>query len=326
MVRSACAALNLAAFEWSIASGLMRCGSGVGEVTGALDSADRFPTGHASPDSIEQNAKALYNSREPVQMLANLEGISIEAAFILKDLHRHMDDPVVVRRLRDVGQRFSTDRKTVVLTAPKLEIPPELRSLVEFFDLPLPDRQRLRQIIDETLVRVSKTHTLQRKLDAAGLDALAENLRGNGRRGGPSDFAGARDALCAVSGSHYRYLGDEDVIAQALGDAGICRNFGQHGQRRRAGESEKLAGTAPRSVGRLGPPVWARAAAQGGHSWGAGMRQVAMRAGCGRPVEASAGEVRYFGSLRQIHRRDGEAQSESLPGGGGAGTVCVVDR
>jgi SpoVK/Ycf46/Vps4 family AAA+-type ATPase len=89
-----------------------------------------------------------------------------------------MDDPVVVRRLRDVGQRFSAGRKTLVLTAPKLEIPPELRGLVEFFDLPLPDQQRLRQIIDETLVRISKTHTLQRKLDAAGLDAVAENLRG----------------------------------------------------------------------------------------------------------------------------------------------------
>jgi SpoVK/Ycf46/Vps4 family AAA+-type ATPase len=89
-----------------------------------------------------------------------------------------MDDPVVVRRLRDVGQRFATNRKTIILTAPKLEIPPELRSLVEFFELPLPDRERLRQIIDETLVRIGKTHTLQRKLDAAGLETMAENLRG----------------------------------------------------------------------------------------------------------------------------------------------------
>jgi SpoVK/Ycf46/Vps4 family AAA+-type ATPase len=49
---------------------------------------------------------------------------------------------------------------------------------VEYFELPLPDRQRLRQIIDETLVRISKTHTFQRKLDAAGFDAVAESLRG----------------------------------------------------------------------------------------------------------------------------------------------------
>jgi hypothetical protein len=30
LVRAACAALNLAAFEWTIASGLVRCGSDVG--------------------------------------------------------------------------------------------------------------------------------------------------------------------------------------------------------------------------------------------------------------------------------------------------------
>jgi len=33
-------------------------------------------------------------------------------------------------------------------------------------------------LIDETVVRVAKSHTLQRKLDPNGLDALAENLRG----------------------------------------------------------------------------------------------------------------------------------------------------
>jgi SpoVK/Ycf46/Vps4 family AAA+-type ATPase len=175
MVRAACTVLNLATFEWSVAAGLLRSGSTVGEVvtSGVHDLA-----AHGGLETLEQNAKALYNSREPAAMLSNLEGITIEAVFILKDLHRHMDDPVVIRRLRDVGQRFAANRKTIVLTAPKIDIPPELKSLVEFFELPLPGRQRLRQIIDETLVRVSKTHTLQRKLDSQGLDEVAENLRG----------------------------------------------------------------------------------------------------------------------------------------------------
>ncbi|HZQ67478.1 MAG TPA: AAA family ATPase [Terriglobales bacterium] len=176
LVRVACSALNIAAFEWSIATGLTRCGAAASE---SFDSG-AFPAGgyRTGEAHAEDNAKAIYNSREPSQMLANLEGISIEAAFILKDLHRHMDDPVVVRRLRDVGQTFAANRRTVVLTAPKIAIPPELASLVEFVELPLPDRQRLRQIIDEVLVRVSKTHTLQRKLDPAGMDSLAESLRG----------------------------------------------------------------------------------------------------------------------------------------------------
>jgi SpoVK/Ycf46/Vps4 family AAA+-type ATPase len=174
LVRAACAALNLAAFEWTIASGLVRCGSDVGGVI-AEDRAGGFADTGAEGFA---NSKAIYNSQEPAQMLANLEAISIGAAFILKDLHRHMDEPVVVRRLRDVGQKFSENRRTIILTSPKLEIPPELRGLVEFLDLPLPDRRRLRQIIDEVVVRISKSHTLQRKLDAKGFDAVVESLRG----------------------------------------------------------------------------------------------------------------------------------------------------
>jgi len=177
MVRVACSDLNLATFEWTIASGLARSG------TNSPDPQfeDALPPGGYDParrtDSA-QNATAIYHSQEPAQMLGNLEAVSIEATFILKDFHRHLEDAVVVRRLRDVAQKFSTNRRTVIITGPRVVIPPELAGLVEFFDLPLPDRQRLRQIVDETLVRIGKTHTVQRKLDAAGLDTLAASLLG----------------------------------------------------------------------------------------------------------------------------------------------------
>jgi hypothetical protein len=175
LVRVACSALNLATFEWSIASGLARCGSDVGEL---IPEPGPFPAGATRYEAHDIGAQALYNSKEPSQALSNLEAMSLEAAFVLKDFHRHMDDPVVVRRLRDVGQKFSSNRRTVIITAPSITIPPELASLVEFLELPLPDKQRLRQIIDETCVRVGKTRTLKRTLDPAGLDAMANNLRG----------------------------------------------------------------------------------------------------------------------------------------------------
>ena len=102
-----------------------------------------------------------------------------------------------MRRLRDVGQKFATNRRTVILTAPKISIPAELASLVEFLELPLPDRQRLRQIIDEVLVRVSKTHTLQTDVwSASGIDAMADNLRGlTEEEAERAHFAGAREPL-----------------------------------------------------------------------------------------------------------------------------------
>jgi hypothetical protein len=169
LVRLACSDLNMAVFEWTIADGLVRCGSG------AAASA-------AAPSSLRTEATApktsVYNSTDPVQALANLETMTVEAVFVLKDFHRHMDNPVVVRRLRDVGQKFSANRRTLVLTAPSIDMPPELASLVEFFDLPLPDQDRLREIIKETYTRLAGTHTLKLQLDASGVDAMAANLRG----------------------------------------------------------------------------------------------------------------------------------------------------
>src|SRR5258708_26001718 len=89
-----------------------------------------------------------------------------------------MEERGVIRRLGEGGQNFSKNRRTIILTSPKIEIPAELRGLVEFLELPLPDRRRLRQIIDEVVVRISRNHTLQRKLDPIGYDTVVESLRG----------------------------------------------------------------------------------------------------------------------------------------------------
>jgi hypothetical protein len=212
MVRTACADLNMATFEWTIADGLLRSGTNAppegqkmslqaridqntlwtqagrsyAQVRSALSpggpEADRLARAMASSlggaDGAAAASTAIYNTREPVQALANMESMTVEAVFILKDFHRHMDDPVVVRRLRDVGQKFAANRRTVIITAPEIAVPAELVKLVEYFDLPLPDRARLREIIHDMVVRLSKTYTLKLQLDDAGVDAMSANLRG----------------------------------------------------------------------------------------------------------------------------------------------------
>jgi SpoVK/Ycf46/Vps4 family AAA+-type ATPase len=192
LVRAACSDLNMAVFEWSIADGLVRSGSNAPAAPQPYaKAATAIPQGNSednrlaravmssfAADTASVSKNSVYNSTDPVQALANLETMTIEAVFILKDFHRHMENPVVVRRLRDVGQKFSANRRTLVLTAPSVEMPPELASLVEFLDLPLPDQQRLRDIIRETYTRLATTHTIKLQLDAAGVDAMANNLRG----------------------------------------------------------------------------------------------------------------------------------------------------
>lgn len=209
LVRTACTELNMACFEWTIADGLMRSGSNSAPQTGSMglqaridqatgwsqvarpqarnpltptaaeaDRLTRAMMASVTSDGAAAASPSMYNTREPVQALANMESMTVEAVFILKDFHRHMEDPVVVRRLRDVGQKFSANRRTVIITAPELSVPPELTKLVEYFDLALPDCSRLHEIVKDTFTRLSKTYTLKLQLDATGVDAMAANLRG----------------------------------------------------------------------------------------------------------------------------------------------------
>jgi SpoVK/Ycf46/Vps4 family AAA+-type ATPase len=216
VVRSACAELNMATFEWSIADGLVRTGANgssnggirgdqaqvlhapqvrtalsprggeaarlaaamMSSIGGDGSSVSASLASGAGASGAAASAGSIYNTREPVQALANMESMTVEAVFILKDFHRHMDDPVVVRRLRDVGQKFSANRRTVIITAPEIAVPPELSTLVEYFDLPLPDRDRLAEIVHETYARLAKNYTLKLDLNAAGVAAMSANLRG----------------------------------------------------------------------------------------------------------------------------------------------------
>src|ERR1700730_11339701 len=74
LVRVACSSLNLATFEWSIASGLVRCGSEVGEL---VPEPGHFSNSGSDPH--DASPQALYNSKEPAQALSNLEATSLEA-------------------------------------------------------------------------------------------------------------------------------------------------------------------------------------------------------------------------------------------------------
>src|SRR5215813_5743513 len=159
LVRAACDQLNLPVFEWSIADGLSRSGGNAATAGG-------------------NTPQAILNTREPAQVLAHLETMTIDAAFVLKDFHRHVDDPVVIRRLRDVAQLFSSERRTLVITAPGIQFPAELEGLAEYVEIPLPDAKRLRQLVDQTFARLAKKHSLKQKLDPAGVTAVVENLRG----------------------------------------------------------------------------------------------------------------------------------------------------
>src|SRR5438067_12266418 len=92
----------------------------------------------ADPGAPESSKAAIYNTLDPVQALATMETITLEAVFVLNDFHRHMESPGVVRRLRDVVQKCSANRRTLIRTAHFISMQPEVERIVEYEVLPMP--------------------------------------------------------------------------------------------------------------------------------------------------------------------------------------------
>jgi SpoVK/Ycf46/Vps4 family AAA+-type ATPase len=191
LIRLACSELNLPLFEWSIADGLVRAGGAPKAAEATAKKPDPrvtaareklalagLPPLNFGAAEADPRSGPVLNTLQPAQMLAHLETLTLDAAFVLKDFHRHMDDHIVVRRLREVAQEFARSRRTIIITAPEVTLPPELEKQVEFLELPMPDAKRLREIASQTFHRLEQKYKLRNALDEAGLDALAANMRG----------------------------------------------------------------------------------------------------------------------------------------------------
>ena len=121
---------------------------------------------------------AIYNTREPIQALTEILGVEGDAIYLLKDFHKHLEDQVVVRKLRDLALAFRRARRSIVISAPVVNIPVELERETARFHLGLPDEQELTQLVRGTAADLAANHHLRGELPEDQLPPLARALRG----------------------------------------------------------------------------------------------------------------------------------------------------
>lgn len=71
--------------------------------------------------------------------------------FLIKDFHAWIDDPVIVRRIRDILNELVAERKTLILLGPVAQIPFDLAKDAIRLELPLPDYEDLRAQFDAVM-------------------------------------------------------------------------------------------------------------------------------------------------------------------------------
>jgi len=85
--------------------------------------------------------------KDPIKVLEYINQSEANALFVLHDYHHYLNDPVVVRKQRDLARALKMTRKNIIFLSPVLKVPTELEKEVAVIDYNLPGKHELREII-----------------------------------------------------------------------------------------------------------------------------------------------------------------------------------
>jgi len=136
-------------YEWSVTTGLAKA--------------------HGAP---------MYNTDNPEMALSNIALIQGDGIFLLKDFARYCDNDKICRRVRELAEKFRTARRSIVLTAASLQLPPDLEGDAIPFRLGLPAAEDLLPGVKQVLADLNREHRIPISLDVPAMMQLARNLVG----------------------------------------------------------------------------------------------------------------------------------------------------
>jgi AAA+ superfamily predicted ATPase len=88
-------------------------------------------------------------ARNPLAALSCLDPLPAEqgAILLLRDFHRYCEDAGICRRLRNLATALRQAPRTLVISAPAWQLPPDLDDCVTVLELPLPDAGEIGQLL-----------------------------------------------------------------------------------------------------------------------------------------------------------------------------------
>jgi SpoVK/Ycf46/Vps4 family AAA+-type ATPase len=150
-------------YTWSVTEGLKAAYGHTADNLRLQDDSEytAYPTTEAKP-MLEQVKNSLENS-----------------VVVLLDFHPYLNEPLIIRLLKEIALDYSVKQNTLVLLSHELTIPGELERLTASFSLSLPDAAQLEQLIyDEAKVWTLKNQNQSVKADRQAMQMLIRNLQG----------------------------------------------------------------------------------------------------------------------------------------------------
>jgi AAA+ superfamily predicted ATPase len=111
----------------------------IGSVTKGLYQAEA----EKKPDGMITDPMTILNSIESSQSTPE----ATPSIYVLLDMHPYMEAPPVRRKLRDLHALLKGKASAIILVSPQVEVHPDLQKVITVFDLPLPDKKELEDIL-----------------------------------------------------------------------------------------------------------------------------------------------------------------------------------
>lgn len=118
-----------------------------------------------------------YGTRDPGAALSFVADTTGPGVFVFADAHSAIGDPVVLRALKEAAQGAGVGR-TIILTAPRADIPPELEGLAVAWSHRPPDESALSDLVQRTISHLAGRGVAV-TLDDAQERALVDSLKGS---------------------------------------------------------------------------------------------------------------------------------------------------
>ncbi len=137
---------------------------------------DDFPvwTWSAARGLARRGMPAQYRTADPKRALAFISDLTAPGIFVFLDITQHLTDPIVLRAVKDTAQRAEPGQ-TIVLTAPSLDVPAELKGMAVPWTLRPPGQDEIAGLIRRTLDDLSARGF---SIDAVTEEDLVEALQG----------------------------------------------------------------------------------------------------------------------------------------------------
>jgi SpoVK/Ycf46/Vps4 family AAA+-type ATPase len=120
----------------------------------------------------------LHNA-EPPDVLRHIRAVSKPGIYVLLDFHHYLQDPVIIRLMKDICMRYAEIPRQLVLLSHEISLPDELAGFAARFDMALPNEAERESIVK----RIAREYATENpgtrvRTDPKAYAMLIQNLAG----------------------------------------------------------------------------------------------------------------------------------------------------